>query len=456
MCSSDLIILLIMFLIFINQIVIILTERKVFTYIIFTFIILSCLLKKNNSINQLFIFLFLPDKYLQVIGCVFFTIIICIRNPRIIKQTILAKDTFEYLFFAFGAALINCIDGSGNFIVGLIQWCVYILIFILIKYSKEFTKCINIKLLDYFFIIEIITGISQFFILHEKFDAITGTLYSAHWYGAFIITYGYCKFCMTKYKKNFILYLLIISFMLYLCDAKHVYLCFFVALSVNWLLKLFKIKKKILFSWITISIFIGILVFIFTVIENKGSSNNALIKAYVLNPLYNKKYVFFKNTFKELLSYHGLIGNGVGFYGSQICLTMAKGIIYSWQNISSFFTIAAEPYKVAINGVMTQWYVETGISISSMVLGYPLVSIIALIAENGFIGLILLSKAIENLMGEYKDATLFIMLFILCFFDTYFEIPCITVLIIIYQCIISNYYKDNINCIRTSKSYIYK
>lgn len=79
---------------------------------------------------------------------------------------------------------------------------------------------------------------------------------------------------------------------------------------------------------------------------------------------------------------------------------------------------------------MTEWYTNTGILISSLVLGYPLVSYIALVAELGIIGLYLflhiLDKKYRNSYGSF-----IIMFLLLVHFDTYFEIPCVFILILI-------------------------
>ena len=122
----------------------------------------------------------------------------------------------------------------------------------------------------------------------------------------------------------------------------------------------------------------------------------------------------------------------MGQFGSQICLTMAKGIIYPWQYGNTMFVIAAQPFREAITGLMSRWYVEEGIALSSMVLSYPLVSIVGLIAENGIIGVILLFNAIEKIVDKYENSILLIMMLLLFVFDTYLEIPCVSVSLIIF------------------------
>ena len=127
---------------------------------------------------------------------------------------------------------------------------------------------------------------------------------------------------------------------------------------------------------------------------------------------------------------NALLGYGVGNFGSQICLTLAKGIIFSWNPELSGFHYAITPYIHAINGIMTQWYSETGIVISSMVLGYPLVSYIALVAELGILGLFMFMRILDRSFKS-ENVTFIIAFLILMHFDTYFEIPCVFILILI-------------------------
>ena len=166
--------------------------------------------------------------------------------------------------------------------------------------------------------------------------------------------------------------------------------------------------------------------------------NNDILDIYTLNSNYNKKYQFYSNTFQHLLGINGVFGFGIGQFGSQICLTLAKGIIYSWDISLSGYKYSIEPYEDAIQGIMTEWYVNYGIGSSSMVLGYPLVSYIALISELGLIGLFLFMKILDN---KFRDSrgTFLIMFLILTNFDTYFEIPCVLVLVLVAENINNNY-----------------
>lgn len=176
-----------------------------------------------------------------------------------------------------------------------------------------------------------------------------------------------------------------------------------------------------------VAVFLGLL--------NLGMLNSILehfsiLSTYILNLNFNKKVQFYKNTFAQLMGINGIFGYGAGLYESQICITFAKGIIYDWNPSLGIYSYAIAPYAKAIRGIMTEWYTNTGILISSLVLGYPLVSYIALVAELGIIGLYLflhiLDKKYRNSYGSF-----IIMFLLLVHFDTYFEIPCVFILILI-------------------------
>lgn len=189
----------------------------------------------------------------------------------------------------------------------------------------------------------------------------------------------------------------------------------------------YKTKTTMFASTAVVAVFLGLL--------NLGMLNSILehfsiLSTYILNLNFNKKVQFYKNTFAQLMGINGIFGYGAGLYGSQICITFAKGIIYDWNPSLGIYPYAIAPYAKAIRGIMTEWYTNTGILISSLVLGYPLVSYIALVAELGIIGLYLflhiLDKKYRNSYGSF-----IIMFLLLVHFDTYFEIPCVFILILI-------------------------
>lgn len=420
----------ILYLILLNQIVITITGWGIGTYFIFTFYSFLCLLSKRLNINQILIFMILPNKYLQVLGVTVIALKIFLNNRSIARKNIFNKTVLLYFIFSITSAVINCMIESGTLFISITQIAIYMLIFVLIAASKQLADTLDKELLNTIFVIEILTSIIQLFIYRQWGDSITGTLFSAHWLGVFLTAYAYYLCNTISNRLKLAAYLLCIAVFLFLSDAKHVYICFGIALIADHILSKIGIKKKICFSWLTVLIALFALMILFINVEQGAITfNHKLVRTYILNSNYNKKYQFFKNTMAEMVSWRGVIGHGLGLYGSQVCISFAKAVIYPWRESNPIFSIAAIPYKEAITGVMTEWYVNKGIRISSMVLGYPLVSLVAIVAENGIIGMVLLTNAIEKVVGKYKNAALPIMLFLLCFFDTYFEIPCVIIML---------------------------
>ena len=78
---------------------------------------------------------------------------------------------------------------------------------------------------------------------------------------------------------------------------------------------------------------------------------------------------------------------------------------------------------------MTKKYTNVDINMSSMVLGYPLVSFISMVAELGLVWFLMFCSVLDSYYRE-KDKVFLISFIFLTFFDTYLEIACVFVLIL--------------------------
>lgn len=420
--------------IFINQILIQVLNLNFFLYVIFILVVLDCLIKKDIRCEDLLLFLMLPNKYLQLLGCILFAIKVCMKDNFILKKSLLGKESLLFFSVSLLSAVINHVIWGGSLFNTLFQLLFYMYIFFMFAFAVDKKYSFSHTVLFQLFLVEVIMGLLQIVITGKVGDAVTGTLVSAHWYGVFLIAYGYwfIKGRKTRWKKNNILILLVVASMVFLADAKHIYLCFGIAIIVQIIIKHLKIKRQLLFVALGLTIGIFFLPLICEWLKNTIFSNNIYVKLYIENPNFNSKYLYIKKMIENMGIFNGLFGFGLGQFGSQICLTMAKGIIYPWQYGNTMFVIAAQPFREAITGLMSRWYVEEGIALSSMVLSYPLVSIVGLIAENGIIGVILLFNAIEKIVDKYENSILLIMMLLLFVFDTYLEIPCVSVSLIIF------------------------
>lgn len=421
-------------LLLINQIIIQLSGIVYLTYVLFVFIGIRCVLKKRIRCEDLLLFIILPDKYLQLAGCIIFSIKVCIKDIDLFKKSIYRKETIYFFAFSLVVAIINRIVWGGSMINVLFQiilyFCFFVLFALAVNKKYEFSNTV----LFHIFFMEVITGIIQIIITRETGDAVKGTLFSAHWYGVFILAFGYWFIKSRKrlWSKQNIFILFVVAAMLFLADAKHIYVCFGMALVADIILRKLRIKRRFLFVALGISAVILLFPLLCEILKETFVGKNLLFRVYIENHNYNLKYLYIKRMVDNMGILNGLFGFGLGQYGSQVCLTMAKGLIYPWQQGNEMFMIASEPYRAAVTGLMSRWYVEEGIGISSMVLGYPLVSIVGLIAENGVIGIILLFRVFEKIAGKYENSVLLITLLLLLLFDTYFEIPCVTVTLILF------------------------
>lgn len=414
------------------------------TYITYALAVLLFVFKITGVINNeryILYSLFVPNKYLQLLSVFLFLIF---TNKLIAKK--LTKLNTIFLIYILSVGTLNCFIYNGLYVAVIFQFGVYYCILRLIDdFEEHFSFDLVVETFNKMFYLQIVSILIEYLITHETMDALTGTMISAHYLGVFLLIYAYIlwksKILLKTTKAAMALKMIILIIGLYFVDAKHVVCVFFFSIMLARIFSKLKIKNRLTITMLSITMFIVLVLWcISSGLFDTVISSYPTIATYVLNGEYNKKLQFYLNTFEQLKGLNGLLGYGVGQYGSQICLTFAKGIIYSWDTSLSGYVYAITPYADAIKGIMTQWYVEIGIVISSMVLGYPLVSFIALVAELGLVGLFIFMQILDK---KFRGSeAIFIMMFlIMTNFDTYFEIPCVFVLILIAESINR---KDNV------------
>lgn len=400
------------------------------TYGLLVYLVILRTSKKISNDNFLLLSLFIPNKYLQLFSIPIYIFL----NPSVRKKRL--RNT-EKLFLAFilTIGIANCVI-YGNMPLGtFFQVGVYYCIFkIIASFGQVMDHSKTLSILDKMLPVQLLACIIEFIKSKEFGDSINGTLISAHYLGVYLIIYIILLIRLRPYKftsKEFIIWVIVAAFIIYVADAKHVWAIFVFAFAVAWLLGKLKIKNRISVPIVvmTIIVVVGTL---FIVSQSALSivSRSDMASTYILNENYNKKVLFFSRTFQEMLGLNGVFGFGVGQFGSQISITLSKGIIYDWDSTLTAYHYATEPYAKAVGGLMTEWYTNFGIGISSLVLGYPLVSFIGLFAELGIVGYLWLLRIFDKRFKNYNP-TFIIAFFMLSIFDTYFEIPCVFVLILI-------------------------
>lgn len=400
------------------------------TYILLAIIVIALISGKIDKDTFLLYSLFIPNKYLQLIA-----IPIYLMKSGAIKKRDLRNSEVAFLCYIAIFGIINCVVYNGFFIGTLFQIGVYYCILkMLATYERSSNFAFSISVLDKMFVLQVVTCFIDYLYYRKIDDFIMGTLISAHYLGVFLLVYMYLLIKIKPPQIKTIGYItrfVIVLFLLLISDAKHVWALFIGAWIISFLLRKLKIKNKITAFVIAMTAFVVIGTLWITSSQGAPSLQKySLASTYIFNENFNKKITFFARTFNEMISLNGLFGFGVGQFGSQISLTLSKGIIYSWNPALSAYKYAIQPYASAISGIMTEWYTTYGIGISSMVLGYPLVSFIGLFAELGVIGYIWLLRIFDKRFRN-DDIVFILAFFLLTLFDTYFEIPCVFVLILL-------------------------
>ena len=399
------------------------------TYVIYAFIFAGVCTKVIDNERFLLYALFIPNKYLQIL-----TIPIYLFLKGKLFRTRLPKKITLFIGFIFFAGVINCCIYKGLFLATLFQVGLYYCILVLAQQFNDDYSCekIYIDFFDYVFVLQVFCAILELLMARGSGDNIRGTFESAHYFGVFLLAYLYMLYKVDNRKQKkfdkLIRYALAIVIFI-LADAKHVFAVVLLSFILVKILSQLHIKRQIMFVGAALLIGSGLFITI-----AQSSIDHSLIKGqsastYLYNDKYNKKYAYMVNTLEEMKSINGLIGFGVGQYGSQISITMSKGIIYEWNDGLSAYKYAIAPYKRAIRGLMTEWYTNTGIGMSSMVLGYPLVSFVGMVAELGILGFLLFCEILDELY-EKKNKLFIISFIFLTIFDTYLEIACVFVLIL--------------------------
>lgn len=353
-------------------------------------------------------------------------------SKRLISKK-LNKEIVIFTTYIAAIGILNCIVYNGLIFSTLFQIFFYYCTLCLVSYSD---KVLNITRIFIFFnkmfYLQVIAAMIQICLVGVG-DNIRGTLISAHYFGVFALVYTYILVkVQTDYfsKLNKALRLLAVVVLFVLADAKHVLGVIVVAYIIFIVFKKLNIKNKVfLFGIVFVFCIMGLLLlFQSSFISDLIYRIN--LGPYFFNDNYNKKITYIFRTFEAMKSWNGFFGFGVGQFGSQISITVSKGIIYNWDSTLSNYSFAIEPFRNAISGLMTEWYSTYGIGISSMVLGYPLVSFVGMVAELGLVGycylLLLFDKFFKN-----RNVSFIIAFLMLTLFDTYLEIPCVFIMILI-------------------------
>ena len=322
------------------------------TYMLYVFIFLCLCVKQIDSREFLLYALFIPNKYLEILS-----IPIYLFFRKSLLRLKYSPKVLLFLLFVLLSGILNCFVYKGLLITTLFQVAFYYCVFSL---AVEFQNELDIKkivcFLDDIFILEILAAILDIVFTKNIGDNIRGTFESAHYFGVFLLIYLFMLYKVkNKHRKclNIILRCISASVIFILADAKHVALVVVFSFVIVLFLNAVHLKQQLLV--LATFLLVGTALFVTFAESDIG---NALIQShearvYLYNEKYNKKYTYIANTYEEMDSINGLIGFGAGQYGSQISISMSKGMIYEWNPELSFYNYAIQPFKNAIGVLMT-------------------------------------------------------------------------------------------------------
>ena len=395
-------------------------------YLLFILMVFELLLKRIRPESFLIYSLFISNVYVQFMG-----VPIYLAYRKSFRVSKFKECNYFLVLIAISGAL-NCIYYSGNPFQVVFQFFVYYCVLQFSEYgTKNFVLDKYYRLFDELFVMQLVVLIIQYCYYQRFGDYSKGTFVSAHHLGIFILVYILILFRRNEKNSVLIPKIVFSGFILYLSDAKHVWMLFILSFIICSVLSRARIKKN-QFLLLSVVLLIIIVAGVFGINWDKISNINGLsfVRTYIFNNEYNKKFVFFSRTFDQMMSINGLFGFGPGLYGSQIAITMGKAYIYPWESTFANYNYMISPYRNAIQGLMTEAYTKFGISMSSMVLGYPLVSYIGIIAELGCIGYYLFAHILDKIFKDC-DKTLLVFFLLICIFDIYFEVASVFVLVLI-------------------------
>lgn len=348
------------------------------------------------------------------------------------------KKLTKKLFFGFcviGAlSLLNAISNNTYINVVISMLYLFIVCFIIVRTKKMFKgdycnvikKFVVVEMFITFYLILIFKNLSPG-------DIHFGTLNNAHVFGNWCIVNLFVLYNangnLSKLLKNNLLTVLMLIFMLYLSDSKTLVMCFLIVIFLSYILNK-KLMKKNGVKYFIIGIYGGIYILcglIYNpVVENFITTNFSSYSNYIYNASWNYKFYYIRGTLKDELKGMNLItGYGLGQYGSRFANLFAYDVMARNDSTinqiveSNFSPHHIDNYTKYIM-FYTDAFVET-IPYKSAILTYPFSSLIAIIAETGLVGVILMTVFLNNLFKQSNLKYLLFYFVTICLFDTFFD-----------------------------------
>ncbi|WP_238884646.1 O-antigen ligase [Clostridium sp. YIM B02551] len=275
-------------------------------------------------------------------------------------------------------------------------------------------------------------------------DLMTGTFSNANQLSIFLIIALFLVVLnREKEIKMRILYGIILSLMISITDAKHVWVAFILGGIV--LIAVYQIKNRKYNIMKNVAMFLMAIITI-TSLTMYLNKNNGLL--YIKDSSVNLKYQAYLYTFKNFEIPQSIIGRGPGTYGSKAANALAYDYMYKTDESITLPKIIPsrvnEDYKF-IASLFTKEYMDS-IQYYSAILSYPISNYITIYGELGILGLLIfilfacisLKNAVDGIKNKRNLRTniigfiLIIFTLIVMFIDNYLEMNEFSVLLMMF------------------------
>lgn len=288
-------------------------------------------------------------------------------------------------------------------------------------------------------------------------DIFGGTIMNAHFFSNWLILILFVYIHVSKKIRDISIidvgYLISIIIMIILASANAVVVAAISAILIYVILKYKRLSDKNDLFWMICLIYLFFIIALRILqapqIKNIIQNKSTYLNMYLYTSGWNYKFRYFYGTiFDSLKGIRLFTGYGLGQYGSRVANAFAYDVMWRASNginnfIATVFPSSYVPQFARYISFYTEDFVNS-ILWRSAVMSYPFSSFIALLAETGVIGVILVARWL-NEKFKYMECKIIIYYFlIVCIFDIFFDdYQCILPLIIFLRLLNRNNKKVN-------------
>ena len=369
---------------------------------------------------------------------------IAVYATYVFGKKLRAPTLRKYQLITIGVVLLNSLlcasiyDTGWNLLLELLYLSILVMTGFLISRDRigeirlaYITK--KFVLLEFILTLFIVCRVRSF----QPGDLYYGSMGNAHYFANWLIIAILVLLCIEKRRmghicvafRSLFFYVLITFIMIYLADAKILVLALVCGVGFYGTLSLVVREHKRCF-WALILMGTGLGAFMWIIylpdVQKVLTRISPTLSMYLYKNGWNVKFSYFRGTlFHSLTGIRFLIGYGLGQYGSRVANAFAYEVMWRNNNfvnrfISSTFLSHYVPQFAKYMSMYTKDFVEE-IRWRSGILSYPFSSFIAIVAEYGIIGFVLLARMINRLTKKSICKIVIVYFSVACIFDLYFD-----------------------------------